>query len=216
MFWFISLLPSAIFSQVGIGTQIIDNGVMLQIESDNKGILIPRIALTNDMGSSTIPGTLTNGTLIYNTTDNSSLNEGFYYWKTDKWFATTPETTTNIYNSDGVLDSNRVISAGDKTLSLEGNTGRNAFTIARNNDNINQGIAFRNSGSYYDASIYMDSATTSPGGLVFATGNNRPNIEDVLPTMTLNRDRSIRFNNYGSGTINGANAYLLAVDANGK
>lgn len=37
------------YAQVGIGTTNIENGVELQIESTNRGLLIPRVALTSTL-----------------------------------------------------------------------------------------------------------------------------------------------------------------------
>lgn len=78
-------IPFYLVGQVGIGTTNIDNGVALEIDSPNSGILIPRIALLSDADNTTIPGILTNGTLIYNTTTNSTLTEGFYSWYNTSW-----------------------------------------------------------------------------------------------------------------------------------
>jgi hypothetical protein len=126
------------------------------------------------------------------------------------------ENTANIYNSNGSLTGNRVINAGNKNLELSGTAGRNALTIRRTDDEVSQGIAFRNSGAAYDALIYMEKRVTLTDGLVFATGGNSQNIENVTPTMTLSDDSSIRFNAYGTGIHNGTTVNLLGVDANGN
>lgn len=68
---FITLLFSTIsafsFCQIGINTTTPDQSAMLDIVSNNKGILIPRIALSSRIDAATIPSPAT-GLIIYNTT----------------------------------------------------------------------------------------------------------------------------------------------------
>lgn len=107
-----------VFSQVGIGTTVISNGVELQVESSDKGVLIPRIALTSRNIVAPVIATPPAGTLIYNTATAgifpNNVVPGFYYWdgmvwraiadtkinKTAKYLNAT--TTTNFSTSGGV------------------------------------------------------------------------------------------------------------------
>lgn len=69
------------FSQnVGINTTGANPNAsaMLDIESSNKGLLIPRIALTSTSDATTIPSPATS-LLVYNTTTTGGMTEGFYY-----------------------------------------------------------------------------------------------------------------------------------------
>lgn len=125
------LIPFFSFSQVGINTTNINDGVMLQIESNNKGILIPRIALQAVTDNTTIPGTLTNGTLIYNTTVSAALSEGFYFWKTTQWTKFTSGDEKNIYNEDNKLTGNRLVDINGNFLNFSNGTN-SAFRIAAN------------------------------------------------------------------------------------
>ncbi len=92
------LFISALFTitcmnaQVGIGTTVIENGVELQIESNNKGLLIPRIALTSTSSAAPVgPAPIATGVLIYNTATAgigiTSVTPGFYYWSGTEWVA---------------------------------------------------------------------------------------------------------------------------------
>jgi hypothetical protein len=79
-------------AQVGIGTTEIQNGVELQIESSNKGLLIPRIALTSTALAAPVgPTPIATGILIYNTATAgigiTSVTPGFYYWSGTEWTA---------------------------------------------------------------------------------------------------------------------------------
>lgn len=81
-----------ITAQVGIGTTEIQNGVELQIESNSKGILIPRVALTTTMLAAPVgPAPIATGILIYNTATSgigiTGVTPGFYYWSGTEWIA---------------------------------------------------------------------------------------------------------------------------------
>lgn len=78
------------YSQVGIGTTNIENGVALQIESNTKGLLIPRVPLTSTALESPVgPSPIATGILIYNTatagSGGTAVLPGFYYWTGTAW-----------------------------------------------------------------------------------------------------------------------------------
>lgn len=94
-------------AQVGIGTNTPANSAALDISSNNKGFLPPRIALTGTNDNSTISSP-TNGLLVYNTaTSGTSPNNvvpGYYFWNSSKWslIANTNGNNTGVakfYNS---------------------------------------------------------------------------------------------------------------------
>src|SRR5690554_1705058 len=90
---FVLLLKANTYSQVGIGTTNPDPSSVLDVQSTNKGLLIPRVSL-NNINTSKLDGTNTAapGLLIYNT--NASViggnGIGLYYWKGSTWSAVTP------------------------------------------------------------------------------------------------------------------------------
>lgn len=69
--------------------QTIDNGAILQLKSDDKGLMIPRVALQSRNDVTTISGTLVEGLWVYNTSNlGSGLNKvspGFYFWDGARW-----------------------------------------------------------------------------------------------------------------------------------
>ena len=74
---------STALAQHGIGTGAPNTSAALDVVSSNKGVLIPRIALTALNSLSPITGTVSpsqNGPLVYNTTTTAPLSEGFYVW----------------------------------------------------------------------------------------------------------------------------------------
>ncbi|WP_158963645.1 beta strand repeat-containing protein [Myroides fluvii] len=77
------------FAQVGIGTANPNASALLDVEAKEgsyKGVLIPRIPLASATDNSTINGKNTpNSLLLFNTTDNSDLKPGYYYWFDNRW-----------------------------------------------------------------------------------------------------------------------------------
>ena len=71
---------------VGINSNAAEpnSSAMLDVSATNKGLLIPRVALTGTDDVSTIASPATS-LLIYNTTTNSYLTEGYYYYNGYSW-----------------------------------------------------------------------------------------------------------------------------------
>nr|WP_315031722.1 hypothetical protein [uncultured Chryseobacterium sp.] len=74
----------------GIGITTLDPSAKLQINAADKGILIPRVSLTDPTDRATI-ALPAKGLMVYNTNINSSMDEGFY---TNYGTPTSPEWTT--------------------------------------------------------------------------------------------------------------------------
>jgi len=75
------------FSQVKIGDNpaVIDTNSILELESSNKGILIPRVNLIHQDSASPLLSPIKEGTLVYN--NGGSISNGFYYWTSSQWQA---------------------------------------------------------------------------------------------------------------------------------
>ena len=67
-------------AQVGIGTATPADAVQLEISATNKGVLIPRVGLTNTTTFSPITGTAVESLLVYNMATAADVTPGFYYW----------------------------------------------------------------------------------------------------------------------------------------
>src|SRR5690606_11802537 len=72
-------------AQVGIGTMDPHESAEFDVTSSDKGILIPRISLISLTSSSPIATTPEESLVVYNTTTNSDLMPGFYYWSGSGW-----------------------------------------------------------------------------------------------------------------------------------
>lgn|GEM_PF-1484140 len=72
-------------AQMGIGTDMPDPAAELEIKSSHRGLLIPRISLLNTNDQTTISAGNIESLLVFNTTSNSTLSPGFYYWYNNQW-----------------------------------------------------------------------------------------------------------------------------------
>ena len=98
-------------AQVGVGTPLPDASAQLDVVANNKGILIPRLALLNSADAVTIEEGNVPSLLVYNTTTIADITPGFYYWDAVKWqriinqddVAGLETLTTLADNLDGTL-----------------------------------------------------------------------------------------------------------------
>ena len=89
------------YCQVGIGTRSPNISSELDVVSNDKGILIPRIALTSTKDTKTIRGNdgkgYENSLLVFNTLTQNDITPGYYYWYQDKWMRILDEGTLEQY-----------------------------------------------------------------------------------------------------------------------
>ncbi len=84
------------YAQVGINTTTPKDGSLLDIESTEKGIFIPKVNIANLSTIAPITGiaatvpalAAAEGLLVYNT--NAATGEGYYYWSGTQWIALAP------------------------------------------------------------------------------------------------------------------------------
>ncbi|HNQ27229.1 MAG TPA: hypothetical protein PKL92_04850, partial [Aquaticitalea sp.] len=65
------------YAQIGIGTTTPAGGSILDINSTNKGVLVPRINITNLSNIAPVTGGATVGLLVWNT--NATTGVGYHY-----------------------------------------------------------------------------------------------------------------------------------------
>lgn len=60
---------------------------MLEVQSSNKGVLFPKVALTNITAYAPVVGAETTGVLVYNTNANiaGGCGTGYYFWNGNYW-----------------------------------------------------------------------------------------------------------------------------------
>ncbi len=101
--------------QMGIGTNSPDASAVLEVASANKGMLIPRVALTGSTDQATIPSPAT-GLMAYNTGAAGLTFKGFVFWNGTEWRSVNNNPTiapaiTSLKCTDAYLEPN-TLSAG--------------------------------------------------------------------------------------------------------
>lgn len=96
------LACGVLFAQVGVGTPLPDASAQLDVVANNKGVLIPRIALTGSTDESTITNGNILSLLVFNTATVNDIIPGYYYWDGEKW-----QRLINI--NDAILEANGVL-----------------------------------------------------------------------------------------------------------
>lgn len=71
-------------AQTGIGTNNPDNSAQLDIYSNKRGVLLPRLQLVKTTEAGPVTGPVAS-LLIYNTATINDVTPGFYYWDGTKW-----------------------------------------------------------------------------------------------------------------------------------
>ncbi|QNJ99046.1 hypothetical protein [Constantimarinum furrinae] len=123
---------SVINGQVGINTTTPNASSILDISASDKGLLIPRIALIGLNDTTTILNPV-ESLLVYNTTSNSEITPGFYFWNGSQW----TEFSSNA-SGGGSSDPHKWTLQGNELTANDfiGSTNWSALTFKVNNQKI--------------------------------------------------------------------------------
>ena len=90
--FFLLIISFSAMSQ-GVGINMTgsapDANAGLDVNFPDKGILIPRVALTSTISASPLSGYVA-GMMVYNTSTTGDVTPGFYYCDGSKWIASLP------------------------------------------------------------------------------------------------------------------------------
>ncbi|MBP6661427.1 MAG: hypothetical protein KA174_12130 [Chitinophagales bacterium] len=137
-------------NNVGIGTNTPNASAKLDITDANKGMLIPRVALTatNAAGPITSPAA---SLLVYNTASASSgatfVSPGYYYWDGAKWIRLLNSKTVNANNGLSIVGDTLVQLGGTLIQTTTITQGSNIFKI-ENNGTTNTIINLSSTGDF--------------------------------------------------------------------
>ena len=148
-------------AQVGIGTPSPKEDAILEILSTNKGVLIPRISIADNLTKLPDATSHEESLLIYNTNtsagtvlETNKVTPGFYYWRDNKW--------------------NRIINDTDLQAALNGNTV-NETKIQKILTLLNSAYASNNLGDANGAN------NAGQGGVIFNIGSGSVGQEGYVP-----------------------------------
>ncbi|MEG0761167.1 hypothetical protein [Chryseobacterium sp.] len=106
-------LPNFLFSQVVMTDRtepILDGTAILKLDSDQKGVLLPRISLSSNVDIATVESPQ-NGSIVFNTNSTTTLPETVAYFDNSKWNALL--TKDQILPKLDLVNTSSVSSAGN-------------------------------------------------------------------------------------------------------
>lgn len=106
-FYILIILPLILNAQVGINTLTPNSSSILDIVSNNKGVLIPRVSLISSTDVTTIQNPETS-LIVYNLNTNADISPGFYYWESNKWVKFQTENRITHGYTDPVISTSNV------------------------------------------------------------------------------------------------------------
>ncbi|MDM1379382.1 hypothetical protein HX059_10220, partial [Myroides marinus] len=183
-------VSSFAMAQVGIGTKNPDKSAMLDIEvsSNNlKGVLIPRVPLKSLTDNSNINnGKTTNSLLVFNTTQNTELNIGYYYWFETTWIRLM--TDQDNISRDIPKNDEFAVNVEEQTLYLK-DTDENMVSVPLRDINVLTTLENKGKGIYVYTS--EDNSQTSIDVVADVTNN----FESIITNEDVQNALNVYFTN---------------------
>lgn len=148
--------------KLGANATTVNANSILEMETTNKGLLLPRVALTSTTAFAPLTAHVA-GMSVYNTATVGDVTPGYYCNDGAKWIKI---VDTNIYTGDGALTGNRTVTQAANTLAFT-STATNGFSV--------DGTTF----SVDAANNRVGIGTTAPSTKLHATGALTTQIESV-------------------------------------
>jgi hypothetical protein len=219
------ILSMQVIAQTGIGTTTPHASAKLEVASENKGFLPPRVTLSNVTDATTIP-TPAVGLLVYNL-GSVGLQAGYYYWNGSNWAtiatASSPDQTVDYVS---VQSSGQTVATGNTirfNTTLSGNIPYNSST---GNFTLNAGKTYRLTAyATLDVSssagaelnfVWRNADNTEIGNYALLLAANSTinaagqGIVDVIYTPTTNTTVSV-YVNWAGGTVALRGGYTYAT-----
>ena len=161
---------------------------LLEMESTNKGLLIPRMAINNLNQADPLTAPVPTGMLVYST--GGLIPDGFYYWNGTKWkdLALTEIPLTKSVSTTLLKSETFVLASGDITLTLPVVTSADnglSITVKNVGSFLNLITITGNSGATIDG--HSEASLTRWGGHTFVawegnwiTRNKETQTENIL------------------------------------
>ncbi|MDM1361991.1 hypothetical protein HX012_11070, partial [Myroides marinus] len=168
-------VSSFAMAQVGIGTKSPDKSALLDIQATSnnlKGVLIPRVPLKALTDNSNINnGKTANSLLVFNTTQNTELSIGYYYWFESTWIRLM--TDQDNISRDIPKNDEFAVNFEEQTLYLK-DTDENIVSVPLSDINILSTLENKGKGKYVYTS--EDKSQTS----LDVVGDVINNFEDII------------------------------------
>lgn len=206
----IVLFTQFAFSQVGVNTTTPDPSSMLDISATNKGVLVPRVSLTN-VTTTMLDGTNTaaTGLLIWNTNAVTvgGNGVGFYFFNGTQWMPITQTIAGNTLDQSydqGGAGVGRIINTTDGDVTLYGSDGLRIEKSSVENSSTSLSILTNVDGNFTNSISNSLNGNSGTG-----VGNTAMVIDNYIRTLINNgtifgmRNRFVLGNNSGSSISTG-------------
>lgn len=194
------------YSQVGIGTLTPNQSAQLDVVSNNKGILIPRVGLTSSVDASTIQNGNVNSLLVFNTNTQNDVTPGYYYWYNDRWMRIVNDADVVALDKNTTNQSLTVVGTDLVLTDSDGNT----VSIPLSAINIPTSLVKNPDGTYTFTNEAGDTI------IIDATDNVINNIETILgDTNVLNELIEVLGDTYVGGNVYYDGTQFTYVDQSG-
>ncbi|AWG24481.1 beta strand repeat-containing protein [Flavobacterium kingsejongi] len=173
----------------------------VDITATNKGLLLPRVALTGTADVTTIPAPATS-LVVYHTTTVAGMPEGFYYWNGTRWESLSNEAVTHAFAS-AVNTLTSTVNGVQKTAPI---INTNALNLT--GTNLTSTVNGKASAALNLASIVPATTNllTSTGNVLTSNVNNVPKTAPIINSNAL----TLSGTNLTS-TVNGVTSPALSL-----
>lgn len=169
-------ITNYVYSQdnnIGIGTTSPHESAILELNSSNQGILIPRLTLIDVNDDNSPVDNPADGLLIFN--EGGSLENGFYYWDGSEWKmigsggggTATCYTLQEAYECTGASEGGKIITENGSPLRVNSSHANNPSIQIVHEGNGVAIIGASTSGSTSYAAIQGTNATSQPSSAVY-------------------------------------------------
>ena len=142
-------------AQEGFGTQEPDKSSVIDMISDRRGLLIPRVALVSTTNNTEPVLRPANSLLVYNTANVGDVKPGYYYFKRDQPNSTT--VFTGSWVAMAAEDVDLRLLPNNNHLTIDAGVGSNGTSLGTGSDNIAIGNLSLNSISSASSNIAIGS-----------------------------------------------------------
>src|SRR5690554_4252536 len=195
------------YGQVGIGTLTPNASSQLDVVSNDKGVLLPRVSLSSTTDSTTISNGNVNSLLVFNTNTENDIKPGYYYWFEDKWMRVMNEDDVTQFDHNTTNSSLTVINGNLVLLDSDGNE----VSIPLSEINIPSTLIQNQDGTYTFTNELGETV------IIDATDNVINNFENIVNnTNVLNELIEVLGDTYVGGNVNYDGDTFTYIDQTGN
>ncbi len=198
------------YSQVGIGTLTPNPSTQLDIVSENKGVLFPRVNLISTTDATTITQGNVSSLFVYNTGNNNDIKPGYYYWYENKWMRIVNDADVVALDKNTTNQSLTVIGAELVLTDSDGNT----VSVPLSAINIPTSIVKNPDGTYTFTNEAGATVTIDATDNVVTNIQNQGDIySEIINILTQESDLFVD-NGNGTFTHTAVDGTVVTFDAN--